>query len=37
MSAVEYAVDGRLARGFRAAVLARDEPFGDHGASTLKG
>ena len=33
-----YAFQGRAARdGFRAAVLARDEPFGDAGASTFKG
>ena len=33
-----YAFQARAAReGFRAAVQERDEPFGDHGASTYKG
>jgi enoyl-CoA hydratase len=33
-----YAFQDRAAReGFRAAVLERDEPFGDHGRSTFKG
>jgi enoyl-CoA hydratase len=33
-----YAFQERAAReGFRAAVRARDEPFGDHGRSTFKG
>jgi hypothetical protein len=46
MSVVEYVVADRVARitlnrpereGFRAAVRARDDPFGDAGASTYKG